>query len=442
MNALLINPWVTDFKLYDEWMHPVGLYLLGSLLKDKGWNIEYINCLQRDTELKAKRYNTGAFQSTILDTPQIFQDVERHYRQYGITKSFFLENLRTAKKPDIIFLTSGMTYWIDGLKETYKQIKKVFPETPITIGGISAQLMPDLLKNTFPEALIYEKQILNNDVLQLSENLTLEVNNHNRSLLSMLEIIGPMKHGPILTTLGCPYNCSYCASKLIQKKFFVRSTEIIFEEVRYMAEEQNVLDFSFYDDALLFKPENNFLPLAEKILQLNKTLRFHTPNGLHIKWIDKNVAETMEKAGFKTLRFGYESGDKRHKDYTGYKTEQKEIRDKVRILLKAGFPAKDIGIYVMGGLPDQTPQLMFEDIRFINSLGVKAKPVFISPVPNTPLYEFYKKRYPEIIKDPRIQNDIFFITKLNNWGSRSVKDIRRKILNLNRQTEVIHKQQF
>jgi hypothetical protein len=26
--ALVINPHAADFKLYDEWMHPLGLYLL------------------------------------------------------------------------------------------------------------------------------------------------------------------------------------------------------------------------------------------------------------------------------------------------------------------------------------------------------------------------------------------------------------------------------
>lgn len=441
MNALLINPWITDFKLYDEWMHPVGLYLLGDILNKNGWNIEYINCLERDINLKTKRYNTGPFQSRILDTPKPFSRIDRHYRLYGIEEGHLLDKLIAANAPDIIFLTSGMTYWIDGLKKTYKQIRKVFPKIPISIGGISAQLIPELLKTNFPDAIIYNKQLLNNKKLSLSNKLTFKIDTPDLSILPMLHKISKMRHGPILTTLGCPYSCSYCASKVIQEKFFVRSLETVFKEIEYMVEEKKILDFSFYDDALLFKPENNFLPLAEKILKLEKDLRFHTPNGLHIKWIDENVAGIMKKTGFKTLRFGYESGDKRYRDYTGYKTEQEEILKKVEILLDAGFPAKDIGIYVMGGLPNQTPELMLKDIQFIHSLGIKAKPVFISPVPNTPIYEFYKQKYPEITKDPRTQNDIFFITKLENWGTDTVNMIRKEILNMNRQTEINQKQQ-
>ena len=30
--ALVVNPFITDFKLYDEWMHPLGLYFLIDLL--------------------------------------------------------------------------------------------------------------------------------------------------------------------------------------------------------------------------------------------------------------------------------------------------------------------------------------------------------------------------------------------------------------------------
>lgn len=435
MNALLVNPWITDFKLYDEWMHPVGLYLLGSLLIENSWKVEYINCLERDNSVKSKRYNTGKFKSTIIETPSIFNEIDRHYRLYGISEESFSQKLDTVSKPDAIFITSGMTYWLDGLKKCYEQIQHKFPDTIIIIGGISAQLIPEKLKELFPKASIFNKQLINRNSVNFKNKLILEKNSSPLSLLPMLSHIKNMIHGPILTTLGCPYSCSYCASKIIQKKFHTRPTEIIFNEIKKMTEIYGISDFSFYDDALLFKPEKNFLPLAEKILKLNKTLRFHAPNGLHIKWVDKNILAMMKNIGFKTLRFGYESGNKKHVDYTGYKTEQNEISEKVKLILKAGFPAKDIGIYVMGGLPDQTPDLMYEDVKFINSLGIKAKPVFISPVPQTPLYDFYREKYPDLESDPRIQNDIFFITKVDNWGSDQVKKIRNKILMLNRSTE-------
>lgn len=435
MNALLVNPWITDFKLYDEWMHPVGLYLLGSLLIQNSWQVEYINCLERTHDEKQKRYNTGKFQSEIIETPQIFKDIDRHYRIYGISEEIFLQKLNSIEKPDMIFITSGMTYWIDGLKKCINLLKQKFPNIPIIIGGISAQLIPEKLKEYFPNAHIFSKQILNKGTIKISDNLVLNSPSKPLSLIPFLLTIPQMIHGPILTTLGCPYSCKYCASKIIQKDFYVRPVDTITSELEFMSSEYNISDFSFYDDALLFKPNNNFIPLGTKILKVNKSFRFHAPNGLHIKWINKDVATLMKDMGFKTLRFGYESGNRKYKDYTGYKTEQEEIKQKVDIILKTGFPAKDVGIYVMGGLPEQTPDMMYDDIEFIHSLGVKAKPVFISPVPQTSIYNFYKSEYPEIIDDPRMQNDIFFITMVKGWGYKKVNEIRERILQLNRTTE-------
>ena len=78
---------------------------------------------------------------------------------------------------------------------------------------------------------------------------------------------------------------------------------------------------------------------------------------------------------------------------------------------------------------------MIEDIEFIASLGVKAKPVFLSPVPQTPLFNFYSKTHPEITTNPRLHNDIFFITQIKNWGETAVSDIRNRVMELNRLTE-------
>lgn len=419
-------------------MHPVGLYLLGALLKRNNWNVNYINCLTRDPETKNRRFMTGTFESKIINTPQIFKNIDRHYRRYGFSDDSFISALKNIKKPDVIFITSGMTYWIDGLINTHNFIEKHFPDVPIVIGGISAKLIPEKLKTLFPKAILFSDQIYNNKTLTFNDIIKVENVKQSLSFKDMFPIINNMRHGPILTTLGCPYRCSYCASKIIQEKFYVRPTDIVFNEIKEMIAKFNVKNFSFYDDALLFKPENNFIPLAKKILSLNKDLRFHAPNGLHLKWLDKEVVSLMKNIGFRTLRFGYESGATKYKNDTNSKIEKDEIIKKVELMLKTGFPPKDIGIYVMGGLPNQTPSLMLEDIKFINSLGVKAKPVFISPVPKTPIFEHYKKKYPLLEDDPRIQNDIFFISQLDGWGFEELSLIKDEILKLNRTTEIVN----
>ena len=63
MKILVINPYVTDFKLYDEWMHPLGLYFLMDILRKNGHSISYFNCLQSYSS-SPRKHGTASFNFT------------------------------------------------------------------------------------------------------------------------------------------------------------------------------------------------------------------------------------------------------------------------------------------------------------------------------------------------------------------------------------------
>ena len=46
-NILLINPWIYDFAAYDMWTEPLGLLYIASLLRENGYRVSLINCLDR-----------------------------------------------------------------------------------------------------------------------------------------------------------------------------------------------------------------------------------------------------------------------------------------------------------------------------------------------------------------------------------------------------------
>ncbi|RLC23795.1 MAG: B12-binding domain-containing radical SAM protein, partial [Deltaproteobacteria bacterium] len=46
-NILLVNPWIHDFAAYDFWAKPLGLLSLASILRQHGFSITYIDCLDR-----------------------------------------------------------------------------------------------------------------------------------------------------------------------------------------------------------------------------------------------------------------------------------------------------------------------------------------------------------------------------------------------------------
>lgn len=434
--ALIINPWVTDFKLYDEWMHPIGLYFLVSLLKCNGWNIQYINCLERDDNSKAKRYGTGDFQSKEIRKPELYTNIPRRYKQYGISGELFAARLHDVSKPDMIFIGSTMTYWIEGLINTVKKVKEAFPSVPTIIGGTSATLIPEIIKQKLPDVEIFSGPLSESFIVfinRMEKDDKLSFNKWEQNLIDAFQLLDKHHHGPIITSLGCPFHCAYCASPYLNNTFQIRTYSTVIKEIGCLIEQSGVIDFAFYDDALLYRPEKNFLPLAGEIASLDKNIRLHAPNGLHIRWIDESILEAMKKCGFVTLRFGYESGDSKHLEQTSAKTSKKQLKEKVELIKSAGFKPGDIGIYIMGGFPNQKVEDLLEELTYISSLKVNVKPVFLSPVPHTPLFVYYTQYYPLLKQEPLFHNDLFFITQLPGWSYSTIEEVKNSARKLNRE---------
>lgn len=92
---------------------------------------------------------------------------------------------------------------------------------------------------------------------------------------------------------GCPFKCSYCASPVLNHDCFVQTkTEKVLRVIDYLTKELGIEEIAFYDDALLVNAEKHIVPLLEEIIKkCKREIRFHTPNGLHVRFIDVKIAE-------------------------------------------------------------------------------------------------------------------------------------------------------
>jgi hypothetical protein len=425
-SALVINPWAADFKLYDEWMHPIGLYFLLSLLKRNGFEVHFFNCLERSAASKCKRFSTGDFEHRECPKPEIYSAIHRHYKLYGQSQEAFASFLSSLRPPEVIFIGSQMTYWFPGLIETVRFVKGYFPQIPLVIGGISAKLIPGQISLTLPEAHVFqgslfEQSSMNQSGIPFVSGLRTE--QWKLSLIDAYECVSSAFHGPVLSSLGCPGRCSYCASAVLQDKFVIRKAEIVADEIEYLRDRFKVEHFAFVDDALLHWPEQNFIPLMKTLLQRGINLCFHTPNGLQVTRLSPEICALMKEVGFRTLRFGYESSDFRYVQDTKAKASRDDLAHKIKLVKEHGFLQSDIGVYVMAGFPGQSPADVIEEIDFVASLGVSVKPVFLSPVPRTKLFEYYQAQFPELAIDPLWHNDTFFISQLPGWNAEAVQQV-------------------
>ena len=144
-HILLVNPWIHDFAAYDFWAKPLGLLTLASILRRHGFNITYLDCMDRfhakapQTDPYA-RHGRGPYLKTKIPKPGGLEDIPRNFSRYGIKEKWFREDLLCIQKPDLVLVTSMMTYWYTGVTETIGVIKDIFPDVTIVLGGIYASL--------------------------------------------------------------------------------------------------------------------------------------------------------------------------------------------------------------------------------------------------------------------------------------------------------------
>jgi hypothetical protein len=426
LQTLVVNPWATDFKLYDEWMHPVGLYYLIAFLKNNGLDVSYYNCLSRTNGPESKSNGTGNFPFRFYSKPELYKGIRRYYKLYGQPEDLFVKYLLSLPEPNVIFIGSSMTYWVLGITETVRVIKRIFPHIPVVIGGTSAILIPSFLAASLPDihlfkgSLFDQKAIAESGVPLFSSMKALR---NDASLLPAFELLTAANHGPAVSSSGCPLRCSYCASRFLHNCYEARSAPVVAEELGFLQARFGVKNFAWYDDALLYKPRQHFIPLMRALSQARITASFHAPNGLHVRWLTQEALEAMRAGGFRTLRFGYESGSRAFSRDTSGKVCKEELKRKTGLALKTGFYGRNIGVYVMAGLAGQSPRDVADEINFVASLSVKVKPVFYSPVPKSPLFEKYSRQFPQLLETPLFHNDTFFITQLPGWSGSAVQEI-------------------
>jgi len=183
----------------------------------------------------------------------------------------------------------------------------------------------------------------------------------------------------------------------------------VFKEIKLWHQTHGIKNFAFYDDALLVNAKQYAFPLFEKIIASKMELFFHTPNALHIKAITQEAAELMFKAGFKTIRLGLETTDFSNSRNHDVKVTRNEFYTAVENLKAAGFEKKQIGAYLLCGLPGQNLDEVENSMELVRQTGIQPVLAYYSPIPHTPMWETAKEHSKfNLLEHPVFTNNTLF----------------------------------
>jgi len=434
-SLILINPWIYDFAAYDLWSKPLGLLYLAGYLRACGFSIHLIDCLDihhpalKDSALPARHaYGTGKFLREKAARSPALKHVPRSYSRYGIPKQLFVNALKEVKQPAAILVSSLMTYWYPGVVEAIAVAREVHPRTPILLGGIYARLCEEHAIATSGADRVVTGIPLQGMAKLLDELLEFGIRSDQPPPSSRgfpfpaFDLLHGFDHVPLLTSTGCPYRCEYCASRFLNPQFLTQDPHQVLNEIMNWHRERGIRDFAFYDDALLVNFEKHLGPILEEVVKQDLGLRFHTPNALHVKELSPEAADLLWRAGFKTLRLGFETSDMTMHRSLDRKLSEGDFERAVRCLLKAGFVKKQIGAYILAGLPGQSVSSVRESAEFVSKAGAMPYLAEYSPIPHTPLWNkaVADSQY-NLVSEPLFHNN----TLLPCWNEEPRREFAR-----------------
>jgi radical SAM superfamily enzyme YgiQ (UPF0313 family) len=386
--VLLLNPWIYDFAAYNLWIEPLGLLTIAATLRDNGYGVTVLDCLAPHPGAPHPRPDgSGKFLKTLVDKPKPVASIPRRFGRYGLPLDRFEATLAAAPVPDLVMVASGMTYWYPGLVEAIRRVRVRFGAVPVALGGVYATLCPDHAgQHSGADQIIAGPGIV--AALRLADEVTGRDSDpgryaHSRTWPAPAHELVPRGFAGLLTSWGCPFGCTYCASHRLQPDFVQREPSAVVEEISVCVR-HGIRDFAFYDDALLLNAGCHIVPILEGVIQRGLQVRFHTPNGLHASQISASLAILMRQAGLATLRISLETTDASRQLSTGGKVTTKAFAQAIANLQAAGFGPADLGAYILAGLPDQPLAEVEATVRFVHSLGIQAKLALFSPIPGTP----------------------------------------------------------
>lgn len=433
-SLILINPWIYDFAAYDLWSKPLGLLYLAAFLKNCGFQIYLIDCLDAHHPLmigdpsikrpKRRLYGTGKYWRKEIPKPPPLKDIPRTYSIYGISRRVFEEELRSIQRPAAILVTSLMTYWYPGAIEVIALAKKNHPGVPVILGGIYARLCNDLATRnsgadsvstlTDPASLL--RVLEDHDVHAPGPLL-----DSGPPPYPAFDLLGKIEYVCLLTSTGCPFRCPYCVSHFLNPQMSRRDPAEVLDEILYWHRNFGVRDFAFYDDALLISSDTHLAILLEDIERLRLDLRFHTPNALHVREVTADVATLMRRSGFRTIRLGLETSDfSLHRNF-GDKVAEGDFERAVNNLLRTGFTRDQIGAYILIGLPGQSVDSVMATVDFVDRVGATPYLSEYSPIPHTPLWEKAEGYSRYDLSEPLFHNN----TLLPCWGEAQLAELPR-----------------
>jgi len=195
---------------------------------------------------------------------------------------------------------------------------------------------------------------------------------------------------PILTSRGCPFNCTFCTGyKISGKKFRARSPENIIEELKILKQKYKIKEFQIWDDNFTLD-KKRAMKFCNLLIKEKLNLIWWCPNGVRMETLDYKLLKKMKSSGCYAIVLGIESGSLKIQKDMNKNLDFKKLRNVVNMAYKLKLRTQ--GFFIIG-YPTETKSDIIKTIKLAKSLPLdRATFGLFQPLPGSEIFNQLKKQ--------------------------------------------------
>jgi anaerobic magnesium-protoporphyrin IX monomethyl ester cyclase len=352
----LVNPPPMKGVFHHHPYLPIGLAYLAAVLEQKGNEVLVLDCLASNIDQEQLKQKLASFNPSVV----------------GI---------------------SSMTPMVPSTMMAAKMAKEACPNATVVLGGPHASFMdkPILQEQQAVDVIVRGEGELT--LLELTQKIAAQENlgavegisfrkdgqivqNPTRPYIQNLDELPfpAYKHFPldkyrlfgklffpVITSRGCPFQCSFCtSSRILGKQYRARSPKNIGDELELLRNQYHADSFTFYDDTLTLD--------EKRIFEICDEIR---GRGINIPWdcqtrvdqISEEVLARMKETNCQQVFFGAESGCQDVLNWVKKRTTVAQNEAAIKMAKKAGL---FVAISIIIGYPGETAEMRKETFDFLH----------------------------------------------------------------------------
>jgi len=389
MNVLLIQPDIERKRVSIEGIFPsVGLNLLATILNQKGHPTHVVDSfmevlIYENSELDLLKIMEQKIIEKQIQIVGISTVLQTRFKAIGIAK--FVKSINSSIK--VVLGGPGASLLVSKLSKHFgecidvvamREGEETLPELieAITRGAVLSKVKGIAYKN--PEN---PKEILLSQPREPIQNLDkIPFPDYSHYLKYLPQ--GQLKTASVLTSRGCPFNCSYCGTRAMWGGVRYRSPSNVIEEIVCLHKNYGVENLRIHDDTFGVN-KSQTVEILENIIKLRIKIKLYAHSRVDI--VDKEILTLFKRAGGASIYYGMESGSPRIRELMGRNTTNDQI-------LKACAMTKELGIklglFLMFGYPTETPLNVKQTYELVKAIDPDDVYCAVTKVqPGTQLYQ-------------------------------------------------------